>query len=83
MEQTAGSDYTGVMSAVLTFPPGSSNGAMECLNIDINDDNILEHFEAFTVHLTTSETHVTVNSNANELLANIRDNDGEKCLQFS
>ena len=67
---------------MLTFPPGSSNGAMECLDIVINDDNILENFESFIVNLTTSETYVTLKSNANEILATIRDNDGESACNL-
>ena len=61
---------------MLMFPPGSSNGDMECLNIIINDDNVPEDTELFIVELTTTETYVTVNSNPGEII--IRDNDGEK-----
>ena len=64
---------------MLTFPPGSSNGDMECLEISINDDDILENSELFEVELTTTETYVTVNSEFDEILVTIRDNDGKQC----
>ena len=41
----------------LTFPTGSSHGAMQCLNLSITDDgDALEGDETLTVVLTTTDT---------------------------
>jgi hypothetical protein len=47
----AGSDYTAV-SMNFTFASGSPAGAQMCLTVAINDDNIIEVDETFTVILS-------------------------------
>ncbi len=59
---TAGSDYVAA-SVGLTFPAGSTNGDMQCLNISIIDDSVLEDNETFTVTLTTSGAGVSLRNN--------------------
>lgn len=68
---------------MLTFPPGSSNEDMECLNIMIIDDNTLENTESLLVELTTTVIYVIVNADARETTIIIRDNDGEKIMMNS
>jgi hypothetical protein len=36
----------------VVFPAGTSNGAMQCVNITITDDSAVEGDETFTVSLT-------------------------------
>ena len=71
MIATAGSDYTsGTMD--LTFTGGSSMGAMMCLNVLIDDDNMAEGDEMFTVMLTLTSTGVELGRTA----IIINDNEG-------
>ena len=47
----------------LTFPAGSSDGAMQCLIVNVTPDNdVLEEEETFTVELITAETVILGNS---------------------
>ena len=55
---TNGSDYMGV-SMDLVFTAGSTN-AMQCINITIISDDIVEDNEIFTVMLTTSDSSSVV-----------------------
>ena len=53
---TAGSDYTAVSMDVV-FPPGSTNGFMQCISVSVlDDDDALPAPETFTVTLTTAST---------------------------
>ena len=52
-EASNGSDYIGV-SMNLVFSTGSSNGALQCINVTIIDSPTIEEDETFTVILTTS-----------------------------
>ncbi len=46
----------------LTFLAGLANGAMQCLNIGIVDDAVLERDEIFTVTLTSDAGVILGNS---------------------
>ena len=48
------------VSPGVTFPSGSSNGAIRCAEIIIIDDNILESHENFVVTFITSDTDVQI-----------------------
>lgn len=49
---TADSDYISLSSSSLVFPDGSNSGDMQCMDIAITNDEILEINETFTVSLT-------------------------------
>ena len=53
------SDYN-ILSEMLTFPTDSSAGTMQCINITITDDEVLEEDETFTVTLTLNTAGVTL-----------------------
>ena len=59
---TDGSDYKGV-SADLVFTVNSSNGDMQCIDVDIIDDMVVETNETFTVTLTTSNQYIRIGNN--------------------
>ena len=70
----AGSDYIEV-SMTLTFPAGSTDGDMiQCIDVSIEDDTVLEGEETFTVTLTTPETYMMLGNDQTEVT--ISDNDG-------
>ena len=56
----SGSDYAG-MSNSLTFPAGSTEGAMVCTFIPISSDTVQEGDENFIVTLTTDASLVLGN----------------------
>ena len=71
------SDYASFSSTKI-FPIGSSNGATQCMNIKILDDNVLEANEYFTVTLGTIDSDlalgiaigiITITDNDSELLS--------------
>ena len=49
-------DYAEVMSMNLTFPAHSNDGDIQCLNISILDDALVEGSETFTVILSVPTT---------------------------
>ena len=51
------------MSVDLVFTAGSSNGAIECTNVTIIDDMVVEEDETFIVTLTTSSSIVALGNN--------------------
>jgi len=65
-------DYTQT-TAPLTFLPGEN---LQCVNISILDDAILESNEDFSVQLNTQDT-AAVTINLNSASVTITDNDGE------
>ena len=46
-----GQDYDAI-SAFLVFPVGVANGSMQCLNVTVYNDEIIEYDEVFLVELT-------------------------------
>ena len=59
---TDGSDYLGVPMD-LVFTAGTSNGTMQCIDVTIFDDLLVESNETFTVILTTSNSVVELGNN--------------------
>ena len=55
-------DYTAFQFVPLTFEAGAVSGDVQCLRIAINDDNILEDDEIFTVTLSSNEPAFLGNS---------------------
>ena len=53
---------------------GSKNGATECINITILDDNFIEEDENFTISLTSSDARALIRRDVT--LVTILDNDG-------
>ena len=47
----------------LVFIAGTSNGTIQCLNVTIFDDSLVESNETFTVTLTTSNSVVELGNN--------------------
>lgn len=41
---------------MLTFLPGASNGTLECGNIPIQNDNLVENTEDFSISLTSVDS---------------------------
>ncbi len=78
-----GSDYTEVVSMIMVFPAGSTDGDMtQCLDVNITDDTaLMEGEETFTVTLTTPETYVMLGNNETEVT--ISDNDGKILTAYS
>ena len=69
----AASDYT-MMSSPLEFPTGSSDGATQCTDTTIVEDNFFEGNETFTVGLTVVTSGVTEGDNRTTIT--ITDNEG-------
>ena len=59
---TDGSDYSRV-SIDLVFTAGTSNGTVQCINVAIIDDSLVESNETFTVILATSNSVVELGNN--------------------
>ena len=55
---TPDSDYISLSSSTLVFPDGSNNGDIQCIDIVITDDEILERNEVFTVSLNAVTQNV-------------------------
>ena len=47
----------------LVFTAGTSNGTMQCINVTIIDDSLVESNETFTVTLITSNSVVELGNN--------------------
>ena len=47
----------------LVFTAGTSNGTMQCINVAIIDDSLVEPNETFTVTLTVSNSVVELGNN--------------------
>ena len=68
-------DYTSVNSDRM-FVTGSADGATECVNISIIDDNALEATQTFSVILSTMDPADAVMIAVNITYITIIDNDG-------
>ena len=52
-------DYTALVDEVLVFPAGSVQGDEVCVNISINNDNVLEmNRESFFVNISSNDTDI-------------------------
>ena len=68
------SDYT-FNSTDVTFPSGSNDSSLGCVDIAIEDDSALEGNQTFTVTLTTSDPDVLLENNITDIT--IIDNDSK------
>lgn len=73
LHSSAERDFTPLVDMLVVFEPGSGS-LLECENISINNDTILEDDEQFTVALTTLDSDVTVRPNT--ATVTIIDDDG-------
>ena len=56
---TAPMDYTALVDEVLVFPAGSVQGDEMCVNISINNDNVLEMTrESFFVNISSNNANI-------------------------
>ena len=69
----AGEDYY-MMSTSISFPTNSSDGAMECMNFTIMDNDAFELNETFTVTLTVNTAGVMEGNTITEVT--ITDDEG-------
>ena len=69
-----GSDFTVTNSSMFTFPPNSTTEL--CLMIDINDDNLTESRETFSIQITVLSFTDNVFA-GNSSVAAIYDNDSK------
>ena len=72
-EAEAGEDYD-MMSTSISFPTNSSDGAMECMNFTIMDNDAFELNETFTMTLTVNTAGVMVGNSITEVT--IADDEG-------
>ena len=63
-----------MMSSSISFPTGSSDGAMECMNFTIIDNGAFELNETFTVTLTVNTAGVMEGNTITEVT--ITDDEG-------
>ena len=80
----ADSDYVAVSDNTLMFPMNSVDGATQCMDITITNDDVFELNETFTVTLTVNTASVIADMTMTEVT--ITDNDGwlkHGCLNSS
>lgn len=70
------------MPTELTFPAGSQQGDLECIEIDIVDDTAVENYETFYVELSTSDMNVQLLSYCHRTSVSIYDTDGESMVYY-
>ena len=70
------------LDIMLSFPPGSVDGDVDCVTVDVIDDDLLEADEQFFVTLSspTGGANLAAPSMANVV---ILDNEGELLVQFT
>ena len=62
------------MNTRLTFTSGQTIGGMQCTDLQILDDNILESEETLTLHLVADDTSVvTITSSAESAVVTIQE----------
>ena len=78
---TAGLDYIDIKSE-FHFPNGSMPGDTSCVTLNIQDDDLIEMTEQFTMSLESAEA-VTVAEENGVVPVDIEDNDGMIIINFS
>ena len=76
---TAGEDYT-PFHKVRAFPIGSTNGARNCFNMDIINDNCFEDLEIFTIQIKIVDLNVWVTPGSLQHTVQIIDDDSKNCI---
>ena len=77
---TEGVDFIGPDPSVLTFTSGQSTGDVQCANVTILEDSILEGEHSFSVKLghVPSETTVKINETMTSVNVDIDDNSNDR-----
>ena len=65
------------MPTELTFPEDSQQGDLQCVDVDIIDDEAVENYEYFYVELSTDDADVQLLSYYQRRRISINDNDGK------
>ena len=78
----AGSDYSSLDDAQVTFQVGSLEDEIACINISIIDDNDFELEEMFSVEMTPEDRFEIIIGGGNTISFIITDNEG-KSHQFN
>lgn len=68
-------DYTATTLPVV-FPSGSTPPAQRCIDIPINDDQLVEFPESFSVSASTNDPNAVFSVGRDTATVNINDNDG-------
>ena len=67
-----------VIPQTIAFPLGSVAGERRCINIPINDDNLIEDVENFFVSASSTDPNVEFTPGLDQTVVSIIDNDGKK-----
>lgn len=70
---TDGRDFIGSSPALLTFPPNSTPGNLQCIAITLMFDNAAEATENLIVELRNNDSAVIVPAGGDIVIINIRD----------
>lgn len=60
LKLTGGQDYVVLSDLTVTFDAGSDNGATECFDVLLIDDDVLEKTERFSLNITSVEDNVNL-----------------------
>ena len=71
-----GNDYNS-LSKDVTFVNGSSDGADICVSLTVNADSLVEHEEAFVVHLSLVTSGANFHIGNSATMVTIVDSDGQ------
>ncbi|TZF81845.1 tandem-95 repeat protein [Pedobacter sp. BS3] len=69
---TAGADYTGSVSGVVTIPAGAESASMV---LSVIDDELIENDETITIAATLNNTYSNITLSPDQTVATIADND--------
>ena len=72
---SADGDFVG-LDEVVVFESGSMNGAMECVNVTLNRDDLVEFEGEFTVELTLNSSKDSLSLGNNVTVVTLVDSDG-------
>ena len=61
--------------------PPVTNGTSQCFNITINDDDIYEEDQTFTISIDDVTPSTVINITSNTLTKTIQDNEGTNYIQ--
>ena len=69
-------DFTSITNSLLTFPPGTTDGEMFCVNITIFGDTVHEAVESFNYSFTTVNPSDSIENGRSGIVIILND-DGE------
>ena len=66
-----------MLDTVVVFPSGSTSGDMQCINVTILDDDVIEGTETFTVQASTVEATslIAIDPSLSETTVSIADSE--------